>query len=441
MTVAVITDTRPRAGRVPRLLDGPPGGGPVGLLDHEWMHGPLPLPGRAGSKRADRERARRLIDVVERAGLTGRGGAGFPTGRKLRSVADGRRRSVVVANGAEGEPASAKDKLLLSMAPHLVMDGISLAAYAVGADQAYLVVHRHERRLGRSLEAAAEARAVAGVDPVPIEVVGIPGRYVSSEQSAIVEYLNGGRGLPTFSPPRTHERGVDGRPTLVNNAETLAHLALIARYGDRWFRSAGVSGAAGTMLVTVGGAVARPGVYEIELGTPVGSVLMTAGGPTERLQAVLTGGYFGTWLPIGAAWQLPLTHIDVKAAGGALGAGVIVALPESACGLAETARVVRYLAGQTAGQCGPCVFGLPALADSLADLAYHGTTRIAGQIKTLVGLVEGRGACRHPDGATQLVRSALTAFREDVWWHQERGPCYGVRHSPVLPIPGDMADW
>ncbi len=327
------------------------------------------------------------------------------------------------------------------MAPHLVLDGISLAAYAVGADQAYLVVHRQERRLGRSLEAAAEARAVAGIDPVPIEVIGIPGRYVSSEQSAIVDYLNGGEGLPTFSPPRTHERGVDSRPTLVNNAETLAHLAMIARYGDRWFRSAGVPGAAGTMLATVSGAVARPGVYEIELGTPVGSVLMTAGGMTERPQAVLTGGYFGTWLPIDGAWRLPLTHIDVKAAGGALGAGILVALPESACGLAETARVVRYLAGQTAGQCGPCVFGLPALADAFADLAYHGTAKAAGQVMKLVGLVEGRGACRHPDGATQLARSALTAFRDDVRWHQERGPCYGVRSAPVLPIPGDMADW
>jgi NADH:ubiquinone oxidoreductase subunit F (NADH-binding) len=381
------------------------------------------------------------MDVVERSGLTGRGGAGFPTGRKLRSVAAQRGRPVVVANCSEGEPASAKDRLLLSRSPHLVLDGISLAAYAVGADRAFVVLHRHEGRIAKRLAAAAAAREAAGIDMVPVEIVGIPGRYVSSEQSAIVQFLNGGPALPTFAPPRTHERGFDGRPTLVNNAETLAHLALIARHGDQWFRSAGVPDAAGTMLVTVGGAVARPGVYEIEMGTPIGAVLMTAGGVTERPQAILTGGYFGTWLPIDVAWQLPLTHRDLKAAGGALGAGIIMALPDTSCGLAETARVVRYLAGETAGQCGPCIFGLPALADAVADLAYQGEFRAVRQIEALVGLVAGRGACKHPDGATQLVVSALAAFEADVAWHQHRGPCFGVRRPPILPVPGDMADW
>jgi NADH:ubiquinone oxidoreductase subunit F (NADH-binding) len=195
------------------------------------------------------------------------------------------------------------------------------------------------------------------------------------------------------------------------------------------------------MLVTVGGAVARPGVYEIEMGTPIGAVLMMAGGLTERPQAILTGGYFGTWLPIEDAWQLPLTHRDLKAVGGALGAGILIALPETSCGLAETARVVRYLAGETAGQCGPCVFGLPALADAVADLAYQGVPRAVRQIELLTGLVAGRGACKHPDGATQLVRSAMTAFEADVAWHQARGPCYGVRARPILPVPGDLADW
>jgi len=439
MTVALMTRPIERQTRLPRLLAGPGGHKAIGLLEHERLHGPLPLPGLRG--RAQRDSAGRLMDVIERSGLTGRGGAGFPTGRKLRSVAAQRGRPVVVANGSEGEPASAKDRLLLSRSPHLVFDGISLAAYAVGADRAFLAVHRHERRLAASLEAAAEARAAAGIDDIPIEIVGIPGSYVSSEQSAIVQYLNGGPGLPTFAPPRTHERGFDGRPTLVNNAETLAHLALIARNGDRWFRSAGVPGAAGTMLVTVNGAVARPGVYEVEMGTPIGAVLMIAGGLTERPQAILTGGYFGTWLPVDVAWQLQLTHRDLKAVGGALGAGIIVALPDTSCGLAETARVVRYLAGETAGQCGPCVFGLPTLADAVADLAYQGDERAARQIQTLIGLVEGRGACKHPDGATQLVRSALRAFADDAAWHQERGPCYGIRHPPILPVPGDMADW
>jgi NADH:ubiquinone oxidoreductase subunit F (NADH-binding) len=228
---------------------------------------------------------------------------------------------------------------------------------------------------------------------------------------------------------------------LVNNAETLAHLALIARHGDRWFRSAGVPGAPGTMLVTVSGAVTRPGVYEIEAGMPIGALLMSAGGLVEPCQAILTGGYFGTWLPTHVAWQLPLTHRDTRAAGGALGAGVIVALPETSCGLAETARVVRYLAAETAGQCGPCVFGLPALADALADLAYHGQAGAARQAARLTGLVAGRGACKHPDGATQLARSALEAFHVDAARHEERGPCYGMGRSPVLPLPGDRTEW
>jgi NADH:ubiquinone oxidoreductase subunit F (NADH-binding) len=439
MTAVAVSRPALRTVRLPRLLAGPAGLQTVGLLEHERLHGPLQL--RAARDGARRLSESRLVDLIEWSGLTGRGGAGFPTGRKMRSVATTKGKPVVVANGAEGEPASAKDKLLLSRSPHLVLDGISLAAYAVGADRAFLAVHDQEARLGRSLEAAAAARSAAGIDPIPIEVVGIPSRYVSSEQSAIVRFLNDGIALPTFSPPRTHERGYDGRPTLVNNVETLAHVALIARHGDRWFRSAGVPGAPGTMLVTVSGAVARPGVYEIEAGMPVGAVLMSAGDLIERCGAILVGGYFGAWLPMDVAWQLPLTHRDTKSAGGALGAGVIVALPETSCGLAETARVVRYLADETAGQCGPCVFGLPALADALADLAYHGEPGAARRADRLAGLAAGRGACKHPDGVAQLARSALDAFYLDTARHEERGPCYGIEQPPVLPLPGDMTVW
>jgi NADH:ubiquinone oxidoreductase subunit F (NADH-binding) len=424
--------------RLPRLLAGISYYDIASLPDHEERYGPLPLWGTSG-----RRRPGRLIDVVDASGLTGRGGGGFPTGRKMRSVASGPGGAVVVANGAEGEPASCKDRLLLTRLPHLVLDGITLAAHAVRARTAYLCIHGQEIELLDALKDALAQRRAVGLDPVPIQLRGIPGRYVASEQSAIVQYLNGGPAKPTFAPPRPHQRGVRGRPTLVHNVETLAHLALIARYGDRWFRGAGLPSAPGSALVTVSGAVRRPGVYEIELGTPAGQVVTMAGGPAERPAALLVGGFFGAWLPARSAWPVPMCHTALKAAGGAMGAGIVVVLPDSSCGLAETARVIRYLADENAGQCGPCMFGLPALADAMADLAYQGgRCRAADRVATLARLVDGRGACRHPDGAVQLVRSALGAFEADVRRHDQHGPCPGVARAPLLPVPGDEdGDW
>ena len=434
MSTIVVSDFRTPTFPMPRLIAGAAQDRAAGLDEHERLYGPTPLRGRSRRRSA----AKSLIDLVERSGLTGRGGAGFPTARKLRSVAAGSGPAVVIANGAEGEPASVKDRLLLTCAPHLILDGIALAAYAVGADEAYLCVHAQEVDVLATLEDAVAERAAAHLDAVPVQVTGIPGRYVSSEQSALVQYLNGGPGKPTFSPPRPHERGVHRRPTLVNNVETLAHLALIARYGDNWFRSVGLASAPGSTLVTVSGAVARPGVYEIALGTPVGQVMMQAGGPSEPLQALLVGGYFGTWLPAETAWPVPMTHAGLRAAGGAMGAGIIIALPATSCALAETARVVSYLAEETAAQCGPCMFGLPALADALIDLAYEGGRgRAIDQIATPIPLIEGRGACRHPDGATQLVISTLTAFAAEARRHDQQGPCPGVRRAPLLPVPRD----
>jgi NADH:ubiquinone oxidoreductase subunit F (NADH-binding) len=430
--------------RVPRLLAGLGDGRRADLNSFERTYGPLPLPDDAWSsnRRAARRAASQLIAVVERAGLTGRGGAGFPTARKLRSVASAAGRAVVVANGGEGEPASHKDKLLLTRVPHLVLDGISLAAFAVDANEAYLAVHGEDSRLIGSLEAAIQARDVAMIDPVPIQIIGLDDRYVASEQTAIVHQINAGPGLPTFSPRRTHERGVANRPTAVNNVETLAHLALIARFGDAWFREAGTPSSPGTTLVTVSGEIARPGVYEIELGTPIGEVLMLAGGPVERPQAVLVGGYFGTWLPAEIAWRTPLSQPALRSIGASMGAGILVVLGESSCGLAETARVVRYLADETAGQCGPCMFGLPALADAMAELGYHGGRGDARErISRLIPLIEGRGACRHPDGATQLAASSLDAFAYDAHRHDQHGPCFGVGRPPILPIPGGVEYW
>jgi NADH:ubiquinone oxidoreductase subunit F (NADH-binding) len=421
---------------LPRLLANVMTPHPLNLDEHLREYGPVPLPGRGS--RHDRAG---FIDLVERAGLTGRGGAGFPTATKLRAVASGGGDAAVVANGAEGEPASFKDRLLLTRLPHLVLDGIALAAAAVRARDAYLCVHHGQQDVLAALQTAVRDRKSARADPVKIRVTQIPARYVSSEQSAIVHYLNGGPATPTFSPPRTHESGVHGRPTLVNNVETLANLALIARYGDRWFRGVGLPSAPGSTLLSVGGAVCKPGIYEIALGTTIGQVL-TLAGLAEPLQAVLTGGYFGSWLRADVAWQVPMTHADLRAAGGALGAGVLIALPASSCGLAETARVLGYLAGETAGQCGPCVMGLPALAGAVEDLAYRGgRDRQRDRVTRFQRLVDGRGACRHPDGASQFAASALAAFSADACLHEEHGPCAGLQRAPLLPLPAEDEPW
>jgi NADH:ubiquinone oxidoreductase subunit F (NADH-binding) len=404
-----------------RLTDGwDATGRPIGLAEHLRRHGPAPRPGP------------RLIEAVEAAGLTGRGGAGFPTGRKVRAVSEGRRRAVVVANGMESEPLSRKDRRLLAVAPHLVLDGAVLAAEAVGADRVHLCVPVTRTGQFGALAAAVAERRSARLDTVPIRVEAVPHGYVTSESTALVHWLNGGPARPTGTPPRTHERGVHGRPTLVQNVETLAHLALIARHGPHWFRQAGTALSPGTTLVTVGGAVRRPGVVETEPGTPVGTLLRQAGGADQPLQAVLLGGFAGTWLSTPQALTLPFSREGLTPHA-TPGAGIIAALPHDACPLAETARILAYLAANGAQQCGPCRFGLPAVSDDFTTLADgHPSPGLLDRLHRRIGLLPGRGACRHPDGAARLAASALTAFEADVDQHVSRGPC---RRPTALPVP------
>jgi NADH:ubiquinone oxidoreductase subunit F (NADH-binding) len=415
--------TAVRAGRFPKLLPERFGGEPAGLEEHLARYGQLPrgwdAPGRA-----------QLIAEVGRAGLTGRGGAGFPTARKLAAVAAGPDRPVVIANGTEGEPASAKDKVLLACAPHLVLDGAVLAAHMVGARQAIVVVHDAVREV---VDSAAAERRRARLDRVKVKVMTGADRFVGGEASALVNWVANGIPLPTATPPRVSECGLQSRPTLVQNVETLAHLALIARWGARWFRSLGTTAEPGSMLVTLIGGVHRPGVREIEIGTPVGDVLGLAGGPAVPLGALLIGGYFGTWAHPAVAGTLPFSAEGLSAVGGSPGAGLVAALPADVCGLAETARVARYLADESAGQCGPCVFGLGSIAGALEDLAA-GRSYEPGRLHRWMAQAEGRGACHHPDGAVRMVRSALAVFGAEIDRHS-RGWCCGRRPPGVLPVP------
>jgi NADH:ubiquinone oxidoreductase subunit F (NADH-binding) len=409
---------------LPRLLAGLFSPGQVlTASDHERIHGQLPP--RNGPE---------LIEMVERSGLRGRGGADFPAARKLRAVALARGgATAVVVNGSETEPESAKDRLLLTALPHLVLDGALVAARAVGAGEVIVKVSESAHGSLQSLQGAISVRD----DRVPIRVVAGPDGYVTGEESAVMHYLNGGRAAPTFVPPRPFERGYRGRPTLVNNPETLAQIALIARFGDRWFRELGTVADPGSVLVTISGAVASPGVYELEFGTPMIDLLAAAGGATEPLQALLIGGYFGTWVDSSSALQIRLARTDLTTVGAGLGSGVIVALGQSTCGLRESTRVVRYLAGQSAGQCGPCKYGLAGIAD-LFDAVAQGVAQEPDlqRLERWIEEVRGRGACHHPDGVARFAQSALEVFAGEVELHRVARCGAHYREDPLVAAEG-----
>jgi NADH:ubiquinone oxidoreductase subunit F (NADH-binding) len=359
------------------------------LAGHRRRNGVVPWVAYHGEDGRDR-----LIEAVAAADLRGRGGAGFPTAVKLRSARAPR--SIVVANGCEGDPLSHKDAALLTLSPHLVLDGLQLAAHAVGAAEAILCVHAGSPVLPSVFAALAERD-----DRVPVRVEEIPRRYVASEETALVHHLTSGDARPLGKSPRPDQRGVRGRPTLVDNVETLAQLALVILLGPRHYVSTRRD------LVTVTGAVRRPGVVETAPGASLSAVLAVAGGDTEPVQAVLAGGYGGTWT---SDFGL-----------GVSGISAVYALPARACGLEYTAKVLAFLAAESARQCGPCMFGLPAIAADFAELLRGGpaTARLARRLP----LLTGRGACAHPDGAARLAASALQVFGADVTAHSAGGRC------------------
>jgi NADH:ubiquinone oxidoreductase subunit F (NADH-binding) len=332
----------------------------------------------------------------------------------------------------EGEPASIKDWVLLSCVPHLVLDGAELAAWALGATRIVVCVSRDRPDTADAVMRAAAQRVGTASAPVPVEVARPPGGYVAGEESALLSWLHGDPGTPSWRPDKSHPLELPRGAALVHNVETLAHMALIARYGPASFRGAGTADAAGTTLVTVSGGVEHPGVYEVAMGTTLGAIVRQAR-PTHEVAAVLTGGFGGSWVPA-AALGTRYAPRDLAAVGGVVGPGVLVVLTRLSCGIAETRRVARYMAGESVGQCGPCVFGLPSVADDLERLeSGYADPHAIGRIEARVASVDGRGACRHPDGVARMVRSALSVFAADAAAHAGGRPCAFRDEPSVLP--------
>jgi NADH:ubiquinone oxidoreductase subunit F (NADH-binding) len=399
---------------VARLLAGPSAtGGAESYRDHVARLGRRPLVREPES----------VLGELDAAGLTGRGGAGFPVGRKWRTVAErgarGTGGSRLIVNGAEGEPLSAKDRVLMASRPHLVLDGARLAAEVVGASEIVLYVGMAHVAARAALVAAIREREPLGV---PVRLAEAPDRYVAGEESAAVHFVNEGDARPVTVPPRPFERGVAGRPTLVQNVESLAHAALITRFGADWYREAGRSETRGTALVTLTGGP-RAGVWEIELGATLAEVADLAGTSIADVEAVLIGGYFGGWVAGDEARNLVLDPGRLRAEDRAFGCGV-VSFVDHDCGVRATARIVDYMAGESAGQCGPCVFGLRSIADAVGRIAaVQPRSDDLPRIERWTAQLVGRGACRHPDGAAGLLTSAMRVFSEEFTLHVRSRRC------------------
>ncbi|MEO3872315.1 NADH-ubiquinone oxidoreductase-F iron-sulfur binding region domain-containing protein [Nonomuraea sp. B12E4] len=393
------------------------------LAAHSRYHPPLP-----------RLSLRELVALAEEVDLRGRGGAAFPFARKLKAVTEsavrGDTQPVVLVNATEGEPASAKDKALLMRVPHLVLGGAVLTARALDAREIVIGVTDGGEAERSLLSAVEEAGSVAAV-----RVVHLPERFITGEGGALVRGVNGETPIPPGRKVRAAQSGVDGLPTLLSNAETFAQLAMLAELGASSYRAVGTSAEPGTVLLTVTGPGRRRTVVETPAGTPLSAVLQRCG--VGAGQGVMVGGYHGAWLAPERVAAVAVSRQSMSDAGAALGAGIIVPLEEGTCPLGEVARVADYLASESAGQCGPCHMGLPAIARSFSSLAAgHAGAEALAAIRQGSGIVRGRGACHHPDGTTRFLLSALDVFSDDVAVHAAKGGC-GRPVRGLLPVPDE----
>ena len=372
-----------------------------------------------------------LLDAVEQSGLRGRGGAAFPFAVKARAVRRMARLGqapVVVANGEEGEPTSVKDRWLLRSRPHLVLDGLRLAAAAVGADEAYVYVS--DPGAARSVTAALGDAGQAARLSLPVTVTVVEPGYVAGEETAAVRAINGGPAKPTDKPPRPFEAGVAGRPTLVSNVETLANLPFVARHGAAGYRQAGTAASPGTFLATITGGGRPSALYELPYGLPFRELLALHGVAESSVHGLLMGGYFSGLLgrPV---LGLTLDHESARANGAGLGCGALSILGEEDCPVAVAASVMAYFARERRpvrvvlqrhrrDERGP-----HALRDGGA------TSDDLARLRRWSQVLRGRGACGTLDGAVNLAASLLAQFPGAVDRHRAGG-CDRCGISPFL---------
>ena len=388
-----------------------------------------------------------VIAELKLAGLRGRGGAGFPTGIKWEKVLNHRMPDrYFVCNAGEHEPGTFKDRYLLRTNPHQVLEGVLIAAHTVKAKAAYLYVnHEYVEELANLRLAADQARAAGlmgknilgrGAD-LDVEFVEGQGSYVAGEETAMLESMQGRPAMPRQKPPfYPTDFGLYGKPTLVNNVETLCNVPPLLRNGAQWFREVGTEKSPGTMLFSVSGAVNRPGVYELPMGTPVRTLIYEAGGglPEGRaVKAVFPGGPSFSML---TADQLdtPMDFETLKKAGSGLGSAGVIVVDDHTCMVSIALKYGNFFKVESCGQCPPCRMGTINLSDLLQKIEDgEGTEKDLATLLQVAGFVKGRGYCTVVTGASVLVESSLRHFRSEFEEH------IALKRCPYQPLAAAVA--
>lgn len=377
-----------------------------------------------------------LIREINESGLRGRGGAGFPTGKKWAITQEcSEQPHYVVLNGGEDEPGSKKDRLLMENLPHLVIEGVILASYAVGASKAYLYVNSQYKTardsMAQALMEAQEAgywgeKILGSNFSLEIVFVAAPPNYVAGEDSAALEVIEDKQPLPRQKPPFPATVGLFGKPTAVNNVETLANIPPIIANGVKWYRSFGTPESPGTMIFSLNDEVNRPGIYELPFGSSLRSLIEECGGGVKggkAIKAILPGGPSSAFLPVDKI-DLPLDHDSMRAAGSSIGCGVVRIVTEGTCIVEEILRIADFFAAESCGQCPACRMETNTLAAMLKKMQQgQGGQPLLEQFSKIISFNKGKGFCNLINMPGPPIESALRLFRSDFEFHLANGRC------------------
>ena len=377
-----------------------------------------------------------IVDEVKKSGLRGRGGAGFPTGLKwsfINRSASGAK--YIVCNSDEGEPGTFKDRDILRYNPHALIEGMIIAGYAVGAAAGYNYIRgefwepyeRFEGALAEAREAGFLGKNIlgSGFDYDIHSHLGA-GAYICGEESALLESLEGKKGQPRYKPPFPAQFGLYGRPTIINNTETLASVPDILRNGADWFRDLGVVNSGGPKLFSVSGNVTRPGNFEVPMGTPFAELLEMAGGVREgrTLKAVIPGGSSAPVLPGELMMQLTMDYDAIAKAGSMLGSGAVIVLDDTNCMVKVLERMAYFYYEESCGQCTPCREGTGWMYRIIHRIETgKGSPEDLDLLDNVASKIQGRTICALGDAAAMPVTGMLKHFRHEFQYHIEHKRC------------------